>query len=253
MATQVDKAQQLAALHKKGEPVIFYNIWDAGSAKAVVAAGAKAVATGSASVAEAQGYEDGEDIPLDLVLRIAERIAGSVDVPFSLDFEGGYSTTPEGLEENIGKVIDAGVVGINFEDQVLATGGLYSIEEQAERIRAVRSAADAKGIPLWINARTDLFIQESDQEKHVGLMQAAFEREAAYREAGASSFFVPVLKKNDLIAQMCARCELPVNVIKIGGVDSVEELAKLGVARVSYGPVPYRALMADLTEKFRAL
>ncbi len=92
--SQAEKAKEFAALHKKGEPVIIYNIWDAGTAQAVAKAGAKAVATGSASMAAAHGYSDGEQIPLSLVEIIASRIAESVDLPFSLDFEGGYAQSP---------------------------------------------------------------------------------------------------------------------------------------------------------------
>lgn len=253
MTTQVEKAKTFAALHKKGDPVVLYNIWDAASAIAVAGAGAKAVATGSASVAEAQGYADGEDMPLDFAMRIAARIAASVEVPFTLDFEGGYTEDLETLEANTAKVIEAGAVGINFEDQIVGAGGLHDIDVQAERIKAIRRAADKAGVALWINARTDYFIQESDQDKHEGLMDAALEREEAYRKAGADSFFVPMLKKNELIKRMCEASELPVNIIKVPGVASVEELASLGVARVSFGPVPHRTLMAELADRFKAI
>ena len=253
MTTQIDKAKAFAALHKKGDPVVLYNVWDAASAIAVAGAGAKAVATGSASVAEAQGYADGQDMPLDFALRIAARIAASVDVPFTLDFEGGYADDIDTLETNIAKVIETGAIGINFEDQVVGAGGLHDVETQAERIKAIRRAADKAGVPLWINARTDYFIQESDQDKHESLMDSVFEREEAYRKAGADSFFVPMLKKNDLIKRMCETCELPVNIIKVADVASVAELAELGVARVSYGPVPHRTLMAELADRFKAI
>jgi len=253
MTTQIEKAKAFAALHKKGDPLVLYNIWDAASAIAVVGAGAKAVATGSASVAEAQGYADGQDMPLDFALRIAARIAASVDVPFTLDFEGGYADDLETLEANIAKVIEAGVIGINFEDQVIGTSGLHDIDFQAERISAIRRAADRAGVPLWINARTDYFIQENDEEKHTALMDAVFEREEAYRNAGANSFFVPMLKKNELIKRMCETCELPVNIYKAPGVASNTALADLGAARISYGPTAHRILMAELAEHFSAL
>jgi 2-methylisocitrate lyase-like PEP mutase family enzyme len=253
MTTQIEKAKAFAALHKKGDPLVLYNIWDAASAIAVAKSGAKAVATGSASVAEAQGYLDAESIPIDFALRIAERIAASVEVPFTLDFEGGYTEDLDTLEANVTRVIAAGAVGINFEDQVIGASGLHDIDFQAERISAIRRAADRAGVPLWINARTDYFIQESDEEKHKGLMDAALEREEAYRKAGADSFFVPMLKDNDLIKRMCETCDLPVNVYKAPGVASNRELADLGAARISYGPTAHRILMAELAEHFSAL
>src|SRR6185312_14384068 len=114
--SQIDKAVRFAELHTKGNPLVLYNVWDAGSANAVTEAGAPAVATSSWSVAEAQGYHDGEDIPLDLALQIITRIADTVDVPVSADFEGGYSDDHAMLAENVARLLDTGIVGINFED-----------------------------------------------------------------------------------------------------------------------------------------
>src|SRR6195256_6365663 len=113
------KAQQFAKLHVEGEPLILYNAWDAGSAKAIVESGAKAVATSSWSVAEAQGYRDGESIPLAFVEQIAARIAATVELPVTVDFEGGYSEAEAGLGRNIARVLDLGIVGGNFEDRVV--------------------------------------------------------------------------------------------------------------------------------------
>lgn len=134
--SQADKAKQFAALHKKGEPIVLYNIWDAGTAQAATKAGAKAVATGSASVAAAHGYGDGEEIPLSLVEIIASRIAESVDVPFSLDFEGAYADSAADVKENAARIIKTGAVGVNFEDQKVQGAGLYSVDEQCARIAA---------------------------------------------------------------------------------------------------------------------
>ncbi|MBL4876559.1 MAG: isocitrate lyase/phosphoenolpyruvate mutase family protein, partial [Cohaesibacteraceae bacterium] len=119
--TQADKATLFQNLHVKGDPIVLYNIWDAGTARAVVKAGAKAVATGSASVAGAQGYPDGQDLPLELLLTIASRIAASVDVPFTVDFEGGYAVKPEGVAANVTKVIEAGAIE---EKERIIVGGV---------------------------------------------------------------------------------------------------------------------------------
>src|ERR1041384_3421136 len=163
--TQQSRAKAFAALHTRGNPVIIYNAWDVGSAKAVVDAGAKAIGTGSWSVAAANGFDDGEKLPLDRVIDIVGRIVMAVRVPVTLDFEGGYAAGGAALEANIRRVIEAGVVGINFEDRVVAGDGLYAIDEQAERVRAIRRVADATGIRLFINARTDVFLK-NDVAKH---------------------------------------------------------------------------------------
>ena len=250
--TQVEKAQSLRALHQKGTPVVIYNIWDAGGAKTLEDAGAKAVATGSAPVAMAHGYADGEQIPLEFVLQIVERIASTVSLPVSVDFEGGYAREPEGITANVVKVIKAGAVGVNFEDRIVAGGGLYSVEEQAKRVKAVRAAGDQTGVPLVINARTDLFLG-TDEATHEGSVAEAIERGKAYAAAGADCFFVPGLKNLDLIKQIVDAVSLPVNVIMLPPLSSVAEIAALGVGRVSYGPMAYKAAMADFAARFEAL
>ena len=248
--TQAEKARHFAQLHQPGTPLVLYNIWDAGGAKAVVEAGAQAVATGSWSVAAAQGYGDGEKIPLDFVLQIIERIAATVEVPVTLDFEGGYAETPEDLATNITRVIEAGAVGINFEDQVVGGSGLHPQDAQSARIAAIREAAESAGVPLFINARTDLFLKERDQEKHADLMEEAKARATAYANAGASGFFVPGLAKAEFIGEICGATDLPVNVMMKDGVPSIAELGSLGVGRISYGPGPYFTAMKDLAERY---
>ena len=154
---QIEKAKRFGELHAKGKPLLLYNAWDAGSAKAILAAGAKAIATSSWSVAEAQGYRDGEAIPIELAERIIERIAATIEAPVTVDFEGGYSEDDGELADNISRLVDTGVVGINFEDRVVNGSGLYSVDRQARRIAAIRKAAEKKGVDLFINARTECF------------------------------------------------------------------------------------------------
>ncbi len=252
--SQIDKAHKFAALHVKGKPIVLYNIWDAGSAKSIVNAGATAVATGSWSVAAAQGYGDGEVIPLDLVLTLVSRITASVEAPVSIDFEGGYAKEPDNLQKNIARLIGAGAIGLNFEDQIVGGDGtLYKTGIQQARLEAVRRAGEASGIPLFINARTDLFLKESDPQKHAGLMGAAKERAAAYEAAGASSYFVPGLADPTLIREICDATSLPVNVMMKKGVPNLETLSSLGVARISYGPGPYVSSMQKLAEAYQEI
>ena len=234
-------------MHEKGNPLVLYNAWDAGSAAAIVEAGAKAIATSSSAVASAQGYDDGENLPLDLALQILGRIVATVNVPVSVDFEGGYSEDDRELASNISKLIDLGVVGINFEDRVVKGEGMYSIERQAKRIVAIREAAEKKGIPLFINARTDVFLGQTDD------VAEAIERSRAYGAAGASGFFIPGLTSDSDIHRIVEASPLPVNIMLMGGVSPVDKLAKLGVARVSYGPIPYFKTMSALKKEAEGL
>lgn len=234
---QKQKAARFASLHVKGKPVLLYNAWDAGSAKAILNVGAKAIATSSWSVAEAHGYRDGEAIPITLVEQIIGRIASTIDAPVTVDFEGGYSEDEGRLAENVSRLIELGVVGINFEDRVVHGKGLYAIDRQARRIAAIRAAAEKKGIDLFINARTDVFLGGSgDLAKSIG---NALDRAKAYEAAGASGFFIPGLQDGALIGRICDGVSSPVNVMVMEGVPSNKRLAQLGVARISYGPIPY--------------
>jgi 2-methylisocitrate lyase-like PEP mutase family enzyme len=241
--SQLKKAKQFAALHVKGTPVVLYNAWDAGSAKVVLNAGAKAIATSSWAVAAAQGYEDGEELPLPLAEQIVGQIAASVDIPVTVDFEGGYSDDDRKLASNISKLLDLGIIGINFEDRVVKGKGLYDIDRQAKRIAAIRHAAEQKGIPFFINARTDVFLGNGAD------VNEALEREKAYAAAGASGFFIPGLTDAGQIRRIAEEASLPVNVMVMEGVPSNDRLAKLGVARVSYGAIPYIEAMEALQKK----
>ena len=243
---QSDKAREFAALHISGKPLVLYNAWDVGSAKAVRDSGAKAIATGSWSVAAAQGFADGEALPIERVVDNIARIAAAVDVPVTLDFEGGYARDASGLERNVRRIIDAGAIGINFEDRIVDGDALYSVDEQSARIAAVRRAADAAGIPLFINARTDLFLR-AEPGRHRDHVDEAIARAQAYATAGASGLFVPGLRDEKLIARVCFDAPLPVNVMFLPELPPLRRLGELGVARLSYGPRPYRDMMAALT------
>lgn len=247
MPTQAEKADLFHSLHVKGDPVVIYNIWDPGSAATVEKAGAKALATGSWPVAVSQGYGDGQKIPMEAVLDNVRRIVEGTDLPVSLDFEGGYSVSEEGLVSNILSVLEVGVIGFNFEDQIIGGEGLHAIAEQASRIRAVRSAIDTSGINAYLNARTDLFLKAKPDD-HEAHMEEAIERAKAYGDAGASGFFAPGLLDESLIEKLCKTIDLPLNIIALPGCPPKKRLAELGVARISHGPVPYRKMMAVLGE-----
>ncbi len=249
MTDQNTRAQTFAALHEKGDPVILYNIWDAGSAAAVRDAGAKAIATGSAPVAMAQGFSDGQNIPLESALENARRIVDAVDLPVTLDFEGGYAVSPADIAVNAQRALETGVIGFNFEDQVIGTKDLYDIETQAARVAALREGCTVAGVPAFINARTDIFLKAHPDTHDEGMLEDAMARAQAYADAGASGFFAPGLKNEDMIGRLCDATELPVNIIALPGTPDTATLASLGVARISYGPVPYRQMIEWLKSK----
>ncbi len=246
MSNQQEKAENFAALHVKGAPLVLHNIWDAGSAKAVAQGGAKAIASGSWAVAEAQGYGDGQELPLADVLRTARQIVNAVDLPVSVDFEGGYGIDPNEVAGNLRALLDTGIVGINFEDRIVGGAGLHAQDDQVARIAALRSAAESAGVALFINARTDVFFQD-DAAPHADLMEDAIARAKAYADAGASGVFVPGLGDMGLITRLSAEQPLPVNILRLDEALEIADLVKCGVGRVSHGPGPYIAAMQSLT------
>jgi len=242
--------QRFAALHQSGNPVLLYNIWDVGSAKAVAEAGAPALATGSYAISEANGYRDGEEIPLNLYLDCTRRIVEGVDVPVTADFESGFAVDPARLADHAQYLAETGVVGCNFEDGEVGGAGLHPIADQAKRIAAVVGSA------LWVNARTDLFFRRflaGGDRNDRSLLPETLERAAAYADAGAHSVFVPGPSDRDLIAEICDRSALPVNILMLPGTPDWPVLAEAGVARVSWGAGPWRKAMERLTGEAKAL
>ncbi|MDT8759937.1 isocitrate lyase/phosphoenolpyruvate mutase family protein [Sphingomonas psychrotolerans] len=232
----MSKFESFAALHVPGTPVILFNVWDAGSAKVAAGAGAKAIATGSSSVATAHGVNDAEGLPLELALANAERIVAAVDLPVTIDFEGGYAVDEEPLAENMAALAATGAIGCNFEDQVIGGEGMHPIDLQARRIAAARRGT---GAAFFLNARTDIFLQAKPDTHDAAKADAAIERAHAYAEAGASGFFVPGLADLDLLAKVCAASPLPVNFMAFPGAPDAKAVAAAGVARISHGPFPH--------------
>jgi len=241
------KFQTFAALHVPGDPVVLYNIWDVGSAHAVVRAGARALATGSHPVADANGWPDGEQVPIDFALANAERIARAVEVPLSVDYESAYSIDPAKAAVNVARLAATGAVGCNFEDQVIGGEGVHPLKEQVKRIEAMRLAV---GEAFFINARTDLYLKTQNYDS--ALVDQAIDRGRAFADAGASGFFVPRLSDPRQIERIVRDVPLPLNVIAFPGAPDKAVWASAGVARISHGPFPHRALMATLEEMARA-
>lgn len=244
--TIADRVAQFAKLHVAGDPLRLVNVWDVGSARAVAEAGARALATSSWAVAAAAGYPDGEELPFDALLSNATAVVRATDLPVSVDFEGGYADAPDQLLGHARTLLGLGVVGCNFEDRKVRGEGLHGVAEQAARLRAIVAAAAGLDRPVFINARTDLFLG-TDPATHAGRVEEALVRAEAYAAAGAGSFFVPGLSDAALIARICELCPLPVNVMVLDPTADLSALSALGVARISFGPAPYVAAMQSLT------
>jgi len=251
MTDQTRKGEQFLALHIPGKPFVLFNIWDAGSAKAIASSGAKAMATGSWSVANANGFADGERIPLALAIDNLRRIVGATDLPVTIDLESGYGDAPEVVGETIALAIDAGAVGCNLEDSFPANGKLRETADQFDRIRRARQIADAANIRFFINARTDIFFQRPPEEHNDAMVVEAIDRAHAYAGAGADGLFVPGLADITLIARLAEVSPLPLNIMVGDATPPVCTLAEHGVARVSYGPRPYLKVMMALEEAAR--
>ena len=241
-----DQFDTFAALHVPGDPVVLYNIWDVGSALAVVGAGAKALATGSHPVADANGWPDGQQVPMDFAFANARRIVNAVDLAVTIDFESGYAVEPDEVAANVARLAETGAVGCNFEDQVIGGEGLHPLDLQVRRIAAIR---DSVGAQFFINARTDLFLKTQTYDD--ALVSQVIERGKAFADAGASGFFVPRLADPMQIERVVREVPLPLNVIASPGAPDKSVWASAGVARISHGPFPHRALMAKLQEMAR--
>jgi len=191
----MSKFDDFAKLHVAGDPLVLFNAWDAGSAEAVAKSGAKAIASGSASVSMANGFGDGQEVPLDLALANAARIVTAVELPVTIDFEGGYATDSAGLAANARRLAETGAIGCNFEDQVVGTDRLYEVADQAERIAALRAGV---GADFFINARTDLFLKAKPEAHDAALADQAIARGQAYAAAGVNGYFIPGLANLEL-------------------------------------------------------
>lgn len=251
-AAQKLNAETFRNLHIRGNPIVLFNAWDAGSAQAIAAGGAKAIATSSWSVAAANGFVDGERIPLDLAMNNLRRVVRAVEVPVTVDLESGYGDAVDAVGRTIRMAIEGGAVGGNLEDSFPADGELRKPRDQADRIAGARQVADEANVRFFINARTDVFFQRPAEHHDNTVLEEAIERARLYAEAGADGLFVPGLVDIDLIRRLADALRLPLNVMLVDESPSVTILAQNGVARVSYGPRPYLLAMKALEEAARA-
>ena len=238
--SQIARAELFHRLHQGPGVLVLANVWDAASAAVVADAGAAALATSSAAVAWAHGYADGDVLAVETTCAVVAGIVRVVDIPVSVDFEGGFTDDLGLLVDNITRVIDAGAVGINFED------GVRDPDLHARKIEAARTAADRTRVPLFINARTDVYLRQLATGD--AAEAEAIRRGRLYMEAGASGVFVPGAAEPELIRRLAAAVPGPLNVIAWPGVPDAAGLQALGVRRLSAGTATFRAAFAALAK-----
>jgi 2-methylisocitrate lyase-like PEP mutase family enzyme len=240
--TQQENAAIFRKLHEGPGILVLANAWDVVSARVFEEAGFPAVATSSAGVAWAQGYADGEHISRAEMTEVVRRIAAGVAVPVTADMEAGYGREPRHVAETVRAVIAAGAVGMNLEDSTRDPADpLFDLALAVERVRAARAVADAAGVPLVLNARTDVYLAAVGDEG--GRLEHAVRRANAYREAGADCLFIPGVRDAATIAALVRQVRGPLNVLAGPGTPDVPELQRLGVARLSVGGGPARAAL----------
>jgi 2-methylisocitrate lyase-like PEP mutase family enzyme len=239
-----DRATALLALHQPGNPVVLPTVWDAWSAKTAVEAGFEALTLGSHPVADSVGKADGEGMTYDeLTARVAQ-ICAAVDVPISVDIESGYGETPQRLIDGL---LAAGAVGLNIEDTVHKEGKrLRSPEEHAELVGELRKAADAAGVHVVINARTDLFLREDGSE--ADRVERAVARLKLAADAGADCLYPVGRHDPETMRRLTSELPLPVNAIALPEADDPASFGPLGVGRISFGPFLQRALTGTVNE-----
>ncbi|MFF2142024.1 isocitrate lyase/phosphoenolpyruvate mutase family protein [Kitasatospora sp. NPDC058190] len=224
-----ERALRLRGLVEEGV-LVLPNAWDAGSAAVIASAGARAIATTSGGVSWSLGHGDGQRMDRATAVEAARRVVAAVDLPVTVDAEGGYGPLPADVAATVTELVAVGAAGVNLEDSTAVGGPLFPVAEQAERLRAARTAAAAAGLPeLLVNARTDVFLFG------LGGLDDVLVRAEAYAEAGADGLFVPGLLDLDALAELCKRTPLPVNAMAVAGGPTVAELAATGVRRISVG------------------
>lgn len=223
----MNHADILHHLHHAERPLFLPNCWDAASAAALHRVGAHAVATSSAGMSWAHGHADGSNLPPEVLVHSVREITRVLECPLSVDVEGGYSDDPAEVAELVGQLIDAGAVGINVED------GRDAPSLLAAKIRAIRQIAEQRGVRLFINARTDVFLKTLVPEEQQ--LTEALERAAIYRDAGCDGLFVPLVLDAERIGALAAQVPLPLNVLAWPGLPDTEALTRLGVKRISAG------------------
>lgn len=233
---QQEKAKRLYDLHHNGKLLILPNIWNSLGALLLQDTGYPAVATASASVAFANGYDDGENIPFSQLLSILKSITEKVNIPVTADIESGYAENDQQLKQNIRQLIEAGVAGINIEDTDKRTGVLLPVEVQCEKIKLIKKVSEEMDTIVFLNARTDVYLRSQSNDEAHNKLEETIKRGLAYKAAGADCFYPIIMHEAEDINSTIQQLQMPVNIIVMPGIPSLTELEKMRVARVSLGP-----------------
>lgn len=233
--TSGQKGKSLHQLHHSGKILVLPNVWDPLSAILLENLGYGAVATASAAIAYSNGYKDGEKMPFSKVTNALRKIAEAVNIPVTADIESGYATDAQQFSENVKQLLDTGIVGINIEDTRHDNQSLLTAEMQAERIALFRKMATSRGIPLFINARTDVYLKP-DLFPGEKALEEAIRRGKIYKEAGADGFYPIILQDTAAMEILVKEVALPLNILLLPDIPDFETLQKIGVTRVSLGP-----------------
>jgi 2-methylisocitrate lyase-like PEP mutase family enzyme len=222
------RGKEFRALHEGPGLLMLPNAWDAGSARLIESLGAKAIATTSAGLAWSRGYPDGNALPGDQLIAATRDIVRAIRVPLSVDIEAGYSDDARAVARLVVSILNLGAVGINIED------GVDSPDVLCKKIDAVHESAAQSGIDLFINARTDVYLR--GMATGAAAVEEVIDRAARYRAAGCDGLFVPGLSDGDAMSAIAAAIKpMPLNIMAMPGLPSIEALQKYGVRRVSAG------------------
>jgi 2-methylisocitrate lyase-like PEP mutase family enzyme len=243
--SQTERATRFAALHRGPSLLMLPNAWDVPSALLFESAGFPAVATTSAGLAWALGYRDGEDLPLSALVDAVARLTSRLRVPLSVDLEAGYGRTPEEVAAAVLAVVGAGAVGVNIEDKDFSGAApLRDTALQVEILHAAREVGRSARVPLFVNARTDIYLRAIGPEED--RRERTLERLRSYVAAGADCVFVPALRDAADLAAVVAGAGAPLNVLAVPGLPPVPDLARLGVARLTVGSGAMRSVYGKL-------
>lgn len=240
--TQSEKADIFRGQHHENRMLILPNVWDTLTARLISSAGFRSLATASFSVAAGNGYEDGEKIPFEKLVKVVAEITQAVDVPVSVDFERGYANDLASLADNVRQLLEAGAIGINIEDRASGGKGLVSISEQCKKLETIRETGIQYGVNIFINARTDAYLLKAGSN----FMDETIERGKAYQNAGADGFYPVLIDNYSDIQRVLAEISLPVNVLLMKPIGDLKKLEDIGVKRVSLGPGSLRYVLTKL-------
>ena len=230
--TQAARAAQFREQHRSTQLLILPNIWDSLGARLLAKLGYPSIATASVSTALANGYVDGEKIPFPHLLEIVQKISSSVPLPLTVDVERGFADNLSQLQENIRQLIEHGAIGINIEDSRPDHKSLNPIDEQCRKIEAIREMGTQIGVPIVINARTDVFIIDQDDVA----LEEGIKRGRAYKTAGADCVYPVAISSYEAVSHFTRGVGMPVNVLLMKSIPDLKRLKEIGVARVSLGP-----------------